>query len=147
MQKVAEIHGLVRSVVFDHLPAGQGICFSLYRPEDAGPLQLGDLFHQDADFMMVEVRIDEVQKSGPGIHSPNRVFGGLEITFHTKDRFDEVGAQQTLEAAGNWFAQETIDGVRFREFVPTGDGRDRGFMMYSGTVVFEFETQPKQQWQ
>lgn len=144
LQKVNDIHRVVRERLFANLPAGMGLCFSLYQTTDAGPDQKGELFQQDDPFLMVETRIDEVRKAGPGVHSPNRVFGALEITLQSKDRLDMIGAHHLLEQAGNWFAQETIEGVRFREFIPTGDGRDRGFQTYAGTVVFEYETQPKQ---
>lgn len=140
LSKVNDIHRVVRDRLFANLWPGTGLCFSIYQPYDAGPEQLGELFSQGAHFLSVEVRIDEVVKAGPGIHSPNRVFGALEISYHSKDRLDMIGAHNLLEQAGNWYAQQTIDGVRFREFVPTGDGRDRGFQFYSGTVVFEYET-------
>lgn len=145
LAKVNDIHVQVRTQVFANLWAGVGVCFSYYQAEDAGPAGLGDLFLQNDDFLMVEVIIDQVVKSGPGIHSPNRVFGAIELTLLSKDRLDMVGAQRRLEEAGDWFAQETIDGVRYREFIPTGDGRDRGFQSHAGTVAFEYETLTKEQ--
>lgn len=144
MQRVNDIHRVVRELAFDNLWPDVGICFSLQQTDDAGPGQYGDLFHQNRDFLMVEVETDAVRKSGPGRHSPNRVWGGVTLTYHTKDRLDAVGPQYRLEEAGDWYAQQTLSGVRFREFVPTGDGRDRGFQWYSATLAFEFETQPKE---
>lgn len=140
LETVNDIHRVVRDPLFLNLWPGTGVCFGLHQPYDAGPEQMGELFSQDNPFLMVEVRIDDVRKSGPGVHTPNRVFGGLEISYHSKDRLDMIGAHNLLEQAGNWYAQKTIEGVRFREFIPTGDGRDRGFQFYSGTVVFEYET-------
>lgn len=143
-ESVNAIHRVAREIAFDHLWPGTGICFSLYQAEDAGPGSRGELFHQNADFLMLEVVIDDVRKSGPGVHSPNRVWGGIQLAYHTKDRLDAITPRFRLEEAGNWFSQKTLNGVRFREFVPTGDGRDRGFQWYSATIAFEFETQPKE---
>lgn len=140
--RVNDVHKLVRDVVFDNLGGDMGLCFSPYQTTDAGPRGLGNLFHQDDPFLMVEVRVDDVEKIGPGVHTLNRVHGALEITYHTKDMLDDIGASQYLEDVGNWFAQKTIDGIVYREYIPTGDGRDRGFQTYAGTVVFQFETQP-----
>lgn len=142
LANVNDIHRVVREKAFEMLPAGTGLCFSLYQPFDAGPEQLGELFDQNNNFLMIEVRIDDVVKSGPGKYTLNRVFGALEIAYHSKDRLDMIGAHHLLETTGKWYAQKTIDGVRFREFVPTGDGGDRGFQVYSCTVIFDFETPP-----
>lgn len=140
LQNVSDIHRVIRDRVFSNLWPDTGISFDLNQAHDAGPEQFGELFNQNKQFMVVEVRIDEVVKSGPGVHSPNRVYGALELSYQTKDRLDMVGANHLLEKAGNWFAQKTIDGVRFREFIPTGSGHDMGFQFYSGTVIFEYET-------
>lgn len=144
MQNVNDIHQVVRERLFARLPAGLGVCFSYFQTQDAGPAQLGELFHQDADFLLFEVVIDSVRRAGPGKHTHKKVRGGIELSLHTKDQLDLVGLEKRLEDAGNWFAEETIGGVRFREFFPTGlVGRDRGFQYSGGTVPFEFETQPK----
>lgn len=138
-KKVSDIRRMVRDRLFANLWPGTGLCFSLYKTKDAGPNQLGELFHQDQPFLMVEVRIDDVTSASPGSHTPRRVLGALEITYHSKSSLDATGAHHLLEQSGNWFAQDTIEGVRFREFIPTGTGRDQGFQFYSGTIVFEYK--------
>ena len=90
LSKVNDIHQVMRSRLFERLWPGTGVCFDLYQTADAGPTLLGDLFHQDGDFLLVEVVIDVVRKAGPGNASPNRVWGGLEITYYSKDRLSLI---------------------------------------------------------
>lgn len=145
MNDIFEIHHVVRDQVLSNLWVGGRVCFSLFQPDDAGPLQAGNLFNQNLDFIMVEVMIDDVRRAGPGVLSPRRVWGGLELGHYTKDRLDPLLATRTLEQVGDWFREETIGGVRFRDFLPTGEVRDRGFQVQTATLPFQFETQPKQQ--
>lgn len=140
MEKISGIHRLSKTVVLENLDATLGVCFNLTQTMDASPKKAGDLFKQDEDFIMVETIIDDVMKTGPGIYTPNRVIGGIEITLHTKNSLNPDDYQSKLEDIGMWFAQKTIEGVRFREFVPTGDGRDGGFNTFSSSIAFQFET-------
>lgn len=143
LEKLNDIEKVVRPQVFAHLWPGVGVCFSLYQTDDAGPAQLGELFEQSEDFLMVETIIDDTRRIGPGHFAATRVMGGVEITYHTKDRLDPLFAKRRLEEAGDWFRDETIGGVRFRGFVPLSDGRVRGYQTYSATVAFEFEVPAK----
>lgn len=144
LAKVNDIHRVVREILFAEMWADVGLCFSLFQVDDASANLRGNLFQQDLDFLMCEVVIDVVRKAGPGIHSPNRVWGGLELVYFTKEHLDLLAAHQRVEQSGGWFAQKTLGGVRFRECTPTTDGSLRGFYSASATVAFEYETQPTQ---
>jgi hypothetical protein len=142
LDRVNDIHSVVRGVLFDNLWSEAGLCFSIFQVEDASAHLRGNLFQQDHPFLMCEVVIDIVRKAGPGIHSPNRVWGGLELTYYAKERLDLLASHRLVEEAGDWFAQKTLGGVRFRECIPTSEGSLRGFHAAAATVAFEYETKP-----
>lgn len=139
MEKITDVHRLVHKTVRTNLGAEEHLCFNYDHAQDVLHPKTTDLFKQDKDFYFVEVLIDSVQKAGPGVYTRNRVFGGIEITLYAKP-WEPLSAMDRLEQVGRWFSQKTIEGVRFREFTPTGDGRDSGFNSYSATLAFEFET-------
>lgn len=143
MENVNDIHRVVRSVLSSTLPVEGRICFSYLTPEDAGPAGLGDLFEQDLDFLMVEVNIDRVQRAGPSVVSPRRVWGHLELALHSKSIRDLDILATQLEAVADHFRETTLQGVRFRNFTPSGDIRDRGFTASTGVIPFDFETRAK----
>lgn len=142
MRNLVEVKHMIRDQLFDDLPLPR-ICFSYFIPEDAGPGMLGDLFEQDKDFLLVEVDIASVGRAGPGRFTQRRAYGSLDLTYYTKDRLDPLGAEKTLEDIADKFQEETVGGVRFKSFTPTGEMRDRGFSAYSGSVPFSFDTQAK----
>ena len=143
MENVNDIHRVVRTEIFALMPAEGRICFSYLVPEDAGPAGLGDLFEQDLDFLMVEVNIDKVRRAGPSVVSPRRAWGHLELALHSKDRLNTYILATRLEAIADHFREETLQGVRFRDFTPSGDIRDRGFSAATGVIPFDFETRAK----
>jgi hypothetical protein len=143
MDNVNDIHRVVRSELFSLMPMQGRICFGYLTPEDAGPNTLGDLFEQDLDFLMVEVMIDDVRRAGPSTSSPRRVWGHIEFALHSKGRLNTYTLASTLEAVANHFREETLQGVRFRDFTPSGEARDRGFTASTGVLPFDFETRAK----
>lgn len=143
MDNVNDIHRVVRGELFTLMPMNGRICFGYETPEDAGPADLGDLFEQDLNFLMVEVNIDRVQRAGPGRHSPRRVWGHIEMAAHSKDRLNTYILASSLEQVADHFREETLRGVRFRDYTPTGEIRDRGFTASTGIIPFDFETRAK----
>lgn len=143
MDNVNDIHKVVRGEIFSLMPEDGRVCFGYLTPEDAGPAGLGDLFEQDLDFLMVELTFEQVQRAGPGIHSPRRVRGFIEMTLHSKDRLNTYMLATRLETIADHFREQTIKGVRFRDFTPSGEVRDRGFTASTGVIPFDFETRAK----
>lgn len=143
MDNVNDIHRVVRGELFSLMPQAGRICFGYDTPEDAGPNDLGDLFQQDQPFLMVEVVIDKVRRAGPGRHSPRRVRGNVALSNYSKDRLNTFTLATELESVADHFREETIGGVRFRDFTPTGEIRDRGFTASTGVIPFDFETRAK----
>lgn len=140
---ITEVRRAIREIVFANLLADDSVCFDLEITDDAGPVGRGDLFEQDHEFFMVETVIDETRPAGPGVTSPTRVWGAVDLRFLTKSGLDELGAHQRLEDVGGWFADKTIEGIRFRQFLPTDKGRLLGFIRYAATVPFECEIKRK----
>lgn len=140
---VTAVSRAVRQIIFENHAPGDSFCFSLDNTTDAGPNQRGDLFEQNGDFFLIEVEVDDVYPAGPGIHSPRRVDGGVDIRYLTKDRMDDLGAQQRLEDIGNWFSDQKLKGIQFGLYAPVGAGELLGFQRYSGTVPFSCDLKPK----
>lgn len=143
MNNLHEVHPVIRGRLLEVPMLVERICFSLYQPYDAGPNLAGDLFEQDADFIMAEIDLPEVVRRGPGQHALRRAFGALDLTYYTKDVLDPYSAMVKLEEIADLFREETIGGVRFRNFTPTGEMRDRGFSAHTGTIAFDFDTSAK----
>lgn len=143
MDNVNDIHRVVRTELFSLMPEDGRICFSYLVPEDAGPANLGDLFKQDLDFLMVEIELSPVRRAGPGQGSPRRVAGAIHFSLMSKDRMNTYGLAARLESIADHFREETLQGVRFRNFTPTGEMRDRGFTASTGVLPFDFETRAK----
>lgn len=99
----------------------------------------GDLFKQNNDFVLFELGITDVRRAGPSVVSPTRVWGTLDLSLFTKATRDKVTFGGELEAFANWFQNETISGIRFREYVPTSVVPLHGFTSYNGVINFEFE--------
>ena len=143
MDNVNDIHKVVRGEIFSLMPEDGRVCFGYLTPEDAGPAGLGDLFEQNLDFLMVELTVDQVRRSGPGMHSPRRVWGSVELSLFSKDRMNTYVLATRLETIADHFREQTIKGVRFRDFTPSGEIRDRGFTASTGMIPFDFETRAK----
>jgi hypothetical protein len=99
----------------------------------------GVLLEQDSDFWLVEVNIEQAGRAGPGRNSPRRYWGSLDLAIFTKSPPDKVEFYSKLEAVADWFQDETVDGIRFRTFLPTSTVPVHGFMSYNGVINFEFE--------
>lgn len=143
LDNITEVRRVIRKRVLDNLGGEDAVCFTLDESTDAGPNQRGDLFDQNKPFYMVEIEIDEVVATGPGSHAWRRVMARVDLAYLTKDRLDDLNSHARLEAAGGWFADQTLDGIRFRNFVPIDEGRFLGFQRYTATVPFECEIKPK----
>lgn len=133
----------IRRIIHGNLTATDSLTYSMGETDDAGPAGRGDLSKQNEPWYVIETVIDDKQKAGPGVFSPRRVWGGLDVTYLTKDRLDDIGSFSKMEQVGSWFEGRTINGIRFREFTPTTtNGRIFGFNSYAGTIALEFELNP-----
>lgn len=137
-QSVHDGELVVRDTVLDLAPADMRFCFSRLQAVDAGSLASGDLFKQDGDFYIFDVEVDEVTRAGPSMVSPNRCYGYLKVSFLTKGDAEFTG-RRNLEKVADWFAQKTIEGVRFRVFQPAGTYHLLGFTLISGVINFDHE--------
>lgn len=133
----------VRDIVFEKVPADLRFAFDFIEAEDLSPLQAGPLFRQDADFVLFEAEVDTSRRAGPSQVSPTRWWGTLAIAVNTKKIGQDIPYQRQLEQLANWFAEQTINDIRFRTFTPLSMSRVRGFASYSGVLNFDFETAPK----
>jgi hypothetical protein len=99
----------------------------------------GALLEQDKDFWLFELNVDQVGRAGPSQVAPRRVQGSLDISLFTKAPRDKVKYGRKVEAVANWFQDQTINGIRFRTFVPVAPAPLQGFTAYGGVTNIEFE--------
>lgn len=114
------------------------LTFDIDTHEDASLNSLGDLFQQDRPFIVFHTEIKNSYRVGPSRVSPTRYIGDLFITYLTKQPSTLEDARM-LEGIANKFAEETIDGIRFRTYTPYPKSKDNGFTSYSGVIQFDFE--------
>lgn len=141
IESFADFERRVRGMIFSNAPADMKFCFSLEATEDASANAAGPLFEQNDDFLMFEIDVDRVRRAGPGVHSPRRAWGTLTIGLITKTTEDSIGYLEKLEQVAAWFADQTIEGIRFRQFVPRGSSALMGFNSYDCTISCDFELQ------
>lgn len=113
--------------------------FDLDEGVDAGPMDAGAVLEQDEDFWLLELAIGTGRRAGPGWVSPRRYWGELSLALFTKKPRDKVLYTGMLESMANWFQDQTIEGIRFRTYIPTQTVPMRGFTSYNGVINFEFE--------
>lgn len=99
----------------------------------------GLLMEQNADFYMFETSLDRTGRAGPSWVSPGRGWGTLDIAIFTKQPRDKVTYSKALETIAGWFIDETVNGIRFRSYLPTPPAPVNGFTSYNGVINFEFE--------
>lgn len=102
------------------------------------PLKDGDLFRQNSPFLILEPVFNGTHRVGPTQVAPTRHYCTLRITYLTKTP-DFFTDKKLLESVGNWFAEQTIEQVRFRTFTPYPISKANGFTAYDGVVHFDFE--------
>lgn len=106
---------------------------------DCSENNAGVLLEQDKEFFMFEASFDRTDRAGPSWVSPGRAWGTLDLSIFTKAPRDKVKYARRLEAVAGWFMDETVDGIRFRSFLPTPPAPVNGFTSYNGVINFEFE--------
>jgi hypothetical protein len=113
--------------------------FDLEEGIDASPAQAGAVFDQATTFWLLQMNVETGRRAGPGTASPRRYWGSLDLALFTKQPRDKVRYTGMLESLAGWFQDQTIDGIRFRTFIPTPPAPMRGFTSYNGVINFEFE--------
>lgn len=103
----------------------------------------GNLFKQDADFVLFEPEVDTTRRAGPSKVSPTRYWGTLVISLFSKDDSADLDHQRLLRVFSGWFEEKTVRDIRFRTLTPMSTARVMGFICFSGVLNFEFETNPK----
>lgn len=139
LESFADFEREVRGIIFSNATPEHRFCFGLEATEDASANNVGPLFNQNEDFLMFELFVDEVRRAGPGITSPRRAWATLTIGLMTKSTEDAIGYLDKLEQVAAWFADQTIGGIRFRQFVPRGSSAVMGFNSYDCTINCDFE--------
>lgn len=113
--------------------------FDLEEGVDACPRSVGAVFDQDEDFWLLQFNIETGNRAGPGTASPHRYWGELDIALFVKGPRDKIRYTGMLENLADAFHSRTIEGIRFRTFIPTPPAPVRGFTSYNGVINFEFE--------
>jgi len=130
---------VIREYVRSRIAAGVPYAYEMEEGLDLSELGVGELFKQSMDFWLFEVSYEAVRRAGPGHEAPRRYWGTLDLSLFTQAPRDKVRYGTQLEEVANWFQDSTINGIRFRSFVPTPAVPIRGFTSYNGVINFEFE--------
>lgn len=139
LASIVDAEIVVRDTVFDRAPADLRFAFDFTEAHDAGQVGAGPLFSQNDDFFLFETEIDDSGRAGPSQASPIRCWGHLALALYTKDGDRKFAHLRQLEGVSRWFADQTLQGVRFRSFIPTSASRVMGFTSYGGVISFAFE--------
>lgn len=98
------------------------------------------LYKQNSPFLQFHMQINSSRRVGPSAVSPTRYYANLYVAYFSKERSqDPANSAKLHEDVANWFAEQTIDGVRFRTFTPYPKSKDNGFTQYLGVIDFDFE--------
>lgn len=116
--------------------------FDLEEGIDASPEGVGAVFDQNENFWLLQFNIATGGRAGPGVVSPRRYWGELDLSVFVKGPRDRIRYTGMLENLAGWFRDQTIEGIRFRTFIPTPPAAIRGFTSYNGVINFEFEISP-----
>lgn len=129
----------IRQHVSQLAAPGMLYTFDLDEAQDASALRAGTLLEQDKDFWLFEVHTMDTGRAGPGQVSPGRSWGEMDITFFTKAPRDKIKYSRMVEQVSNWFANKTVNGIRFRTFEPIQAVPLHGFTAYGGVINYQFE--------
>lgn len=121
------------------LRPGELYTFDLEEGIDASPESIGAVFDQNRDFWLLQFNIETGNRAGPGTASPHRYWGELDVSLFVKGPRDKIRYTGMLESLADVFHSRTIEGIRFRTFIPTPPAPMRGFTSYNGVINFEFE--------
>lgn len=141
LTSLVDLHTRMRDHVFSLAAPGTRFAFDIVDAIDVGDLQAGELFEQNEDFWLFEIDVEDIGRAGPGMNSPKRCSGSLSITLCTKAGSNAVPSLASLEAVAAWFENQTIQGIRFRSFLPVRPAKIQGFTAYSGVMNCDFEIQ------
>lgn len=139
LSSLTDLEVRFRNYVDGKVPSALLYAYNLEEGLDLSVNKAGDLFKQNKDFVLLELTIDRVRRAGPSRVSPTRVWGTLDLSIFTKGLRDKVKFAGQLEGMANWFQNETISGIRFREYEPSSVVPSHGFTSYNGMINFEFE--------
>ena len=139
LESLTESEARVRKHVRSLAPADMLFAFDLVENLDLSDNDAGVLFEQDRDFYLFEIAYDSTGRAGPGMNSPGRAWATLDLAVYTKQPRDKVKFGLALEAVANWFQNKTVDGMRFRTYLPTSTVPMHGFTSYNGVINFQFE--------
>lgn len=114
------------------------VTFDAFTMEDV-TAGLGDLYKQDRPFLQFHTEFATSRRVGPTTIAPTRYYGDLYIGYFVKEEPIYVIDAKLHETVANWFAEKTVDGVRFRTFTPYPKSKDNGFTQYLGVIEFDFE--------
>ena len=136
-KSLSDIDVVIRNRVLDK-NEGLAVTFDQDTMEDVTSRALGDLTRQDSSFIHFHVEMLNSRRVGPTQHAPTRYFADLYIGYFTKNP-STIKDVKLQEQIANWFAEQTIDGVRFRTFTPFPKSKEHGFTQYLGVIDFDFE--------
>lgn len=139
LSSATDLEARIRDFVVEKAGPTMLYAFDITEAVDLGDQGAGDLFEQDQDFFLFETVFDKASRAGPGWTSPRRYWGTMDLTLFTKAPRDKVRFSLELERVADWFQDATINGIRFRSFLPTSTVAINGFTAYTGVINFEFE--------
>lgn len=129
----------IRSYIDSKVPPDMLYAFDFVEGWDCSDNKAGLLLEQNAEFYMFEIGVERTGRAGPSWVSPGRGWGTLDLSIFTKGCRDKVKYSRLLEIVAGWFMDDTVDGIRFRSFLPTPPAPVNGFTSYNGVINFEFE--------
>lgn len=129
----------LRSYIDSKVSPGQLYAFDFLEGWDCSDNKVGLLMEQNEDFHMFEISLDRTGRAGPSWVSPGRGWGTLDLSIFTKCRGNKVKYSKDLEIIAGWFMDETVNGIRFRSYLPTPPAPVNGFTSHNGVINFDFE--------
>lgn len=128
-------------VIMNHVKAKAGdlpYTFNTMTFVDSSESAKGNLLAQNDPFLIVDIVPGTSKRVGPSKVSPTRYWYTLYLTYMTK-KINHVKDAKLLEEIGEWFREQTVDGIRFRTFTPYPIGNDQGFTYFQCMIPFDFE--------
>lgn len=138
-ESLTDMEVRLRSYIDSKVTPQMLYAFDFVEGWDCSQNEAGLLIEQNLDFYMFETVIDRTGRAGPSWVSPGRAWGALDISIFTKAPRDKVKYTRLLEEVAGWFMDETVDGIRFRSYLPTPPAPVNGFTSYNGVINFQFE--------
>lgn len=138
-ESLTDMEVRLRTYIDSRVPAGMLYAYDFVEGWDCSDANAGLLMEQNADFYMFETSMDRTGRAGPSWVSPGKGWGTLDLSIFTKAQRDKVKYLRLLEAVAGWFMDDTVNGIRFRSFLPTPPAPVNGFTSYNGVINFEFE--------